>query len=576
MDSRTAAHVLTRIAAYLELKGESSFKVRAYEGAARSVRALNSLDLAPLLQSGELAQIRGLGPATLAVLRDLIETGESRYLEQLRQSTPEGLIELLDVPGLTPARIHGIYETLNIRTIEDLEAAAKNGRLATVPKLGPKTAERILKGIAMVRARGSRRLYSQAAPEAARILDAIRAHPDIERAELSGDVRRRMETISTIDIVAACRADPVTVAQFFTRIAGVSATEGDGAAVSILFVDGTRLDLRCVEPSQFGVAWWLATGSESHVDEVTGRLASNGVSVRDDTLVDASGRLVPAPDEDVVYRAAGLVFTPPELREGRGEVDAASRDALPNLITAADIQGVLHCHTLYSDGTTSVADIAKGARERGWSYIGITDHSQASGFAGGMSREKVLAQHEEIDALNTELTDIRVLKGVEADILADGQLDYGDELLDSFDFVIGSVHSRFSMDGPAMTDRILRAMDDPRLTILGHPTGRKLLSRESYALDVEAVLQKAAEVGAAIELNADPHRLDLDWRYLRRAKELGVTIEIGPDAHSIGNLDYMNVGLGMARKGWLERSDVLNTRSVDDILGFARARRASH
>jgi DNA polymerase (family X) len=245
---------------------------------------------------------------------------------------------------------------------------------------------------------------------------------------------------------------------------------------------------------------------------------------------------------------------------------------LPALLTLSDIRGVLHCHSHYSDGKASIGEMAQAAKERGWSYIGITDHSQAAFFAGGLSREAVRAQHDEIDELNATLDGFRVLKGIEADILADGQVDYGDELLDEFDFVVGSIHSRFSMDRTTMTDRVLRALDDPRLTILAHPTGRLLLSRDPYALDIDAVLEKAAALGVAVELNADPHRLDLDWRHLQTAKRLGVTIEIGPDAHSTRGLDNMEVGVGIARKGWLERADVLNARSADDVVAFARAR----
>jgi DNA polymerase (family 10) len=263
------------------------------------------------------------------------------------------------------------------------------------------------------------------------------------------------------------------------------------------------------------------------------------------------------------------------LREGTGEVEAARRNALPRLVADRDIRGALHCHSAYSDGKASIAEMARGAEAKGWSYIGITDHSQAAFYAGGLTRDRVLAQHEEIDELNARLTDFRVLKGIEADILADGRLDYGDELLDRFDFVVGSIHSRFSMERAAMTERVLRALDDPRLTILAHPTGRLLLSREPYAIDLDAVLEKAAAVGAAVELNADPHRLDLDWRHVRAAKRLGVRIEIGPDAHSVGGLDNMELGVGLARKAWLEAADVLNAAAADDVLAFAQARRAA-
>lgn len=573
MDSRTAAHVLSQIAAYLELKGENAFKCRAYVGAAKGLLELGADDLAPLYRSGELGAVRGLGPATLAVVRDLIDTGESRYLEQLRESTPEGLLEMLDVPGLTPARIHQIYEGLGVETVEELEAAALDGRLTKLAKVGPKTAAKILKGIAMAREHGALRLYHHVVVEARQLLAGIASHPDVERAEIAGALRRRVEVAGSVDVVAACRRDPVSVAQSFTRLPGVRKSEGSGAAVSIQFVDGARLDLHCVEPKRFAVAWWRATGSADHLDAVRDALRDKGISLQDDQLRGSRGRAIAAPDEAAIYEAAGLQYVEPELREGLGEVGAARSRTLPALLTMADIRGVLHCHSQYSDGKASIADMAKAARDRGWRYIGITDHSQAAFYAGGLSRERVREQHTEIDELNVSLDGFRVLKGIEADILADGHLDYGDELLDEFDFVIGSIHSRFSMDAAAMTDRVLAALDDTRLTILAHPTGRLLLSREPYGIDVQAVLEKAREVGAAVELNADPHRLDLDWRHLQTAKRLGVTIEIGPDAHSTNGLDYLDIGVGIARKGWLERGDVLNARSADAVVAFARARR---
>ena len=562
--SRTAAHVLGQIAAYLELKGENAFKIRAYEGAARGVLALGVDDLAPLYESGELGKVRGLGPATLAVLRDLIETGESTYLEQLRETMPSGLLEMLRVPGMTAQRIHKVYDELQIQTVEELEAAARDGRLATIPKWGPKTAEKILEGIARMRAQGSLRLYHHAMIEANALLAAVRSHPDVERAELAGALRRRMEIAASVDIVAACRRDPVGVAQSFKRISGVSGTTGDGASVSIDFADGAHLELHCVTPELFTVAWWRITGNDEHVAQVQPLLAKKLASLA----------AKPFADEQELYASIGLDYIEPELREGMGEVDAATRHTLPTPIEYSDIRGALHCHTVYSDGRHTLADMARAAQQRGWSYLGITDHSEAAFYASGLSRDRVRRQFDEIDEINATLENFRVLKGIEADILADGQLDYGDGMLDEFDFVVASIHGRFSMDGAKMTDRVLRALDDPHLTILGHPTGRLLLSREPYALDLEAVFAKARAVGAAVELNADPKRLDLDWRHLRRAKELGVTVAIGPDAHSTTSLDNVRMGVGLARKAWLERADVLNTRTADDVLAFARARRA--
>ena len=574
MDPRTAAHVLGQIAAHLELRGESTFKSRAYEQAAAALLGLDTDDLAPLLHGGELARTRGLGPATLAVVRDLVETGESSYLEQLRATTPPGLLDLLRVPGLGTAKIHKLHEALGVDSLESLEQAARDGRVAKLPRYGPKTAEKLLRGIELLRARGTQRLYPQGAEEGARVLAMVRSHPDVLAAELAGSLRRRRETVGDVDVVAACTR-PEAVATSFTNAPGVRSARASGTgSVAITYVDGTCIDLHCVAPEEFALALWRATGSADHLDAMAARLAERGFALSGDRLLDERHAVVPIADETALYERAGLAFVPPELREGRGEIEAAAAGRIPTLVEATDIRGVLHCHSTWSDGKATIAQMADAARERGWSYIGITDHSQAAFYASGLSRDRVLAQHDEIDALNASRTDVRVLKGVEADILADGSLDYGDALLDRFDYVIGSVHSRFSMDRATMTARVLRALDDPRLTILGHPTGRLLLSREPYALDVEAVLEKAAAGGVAVELNADPHRLDLDWRHIPRARALGVPIEIGPDAHSPRGLDHMATGIGIARKGGLAASEVLNTRSADDVLAFARARRA--
>jgi DNA polymerase (family 10) len=347
-----------------------------------------------------------------------------------------------------------------------------------------------------------------------------------------------------------------------------------GRALTIRYVDGTLLDLHCVEPERFAFALWRATGSEAHTNAIRAHAKSMGIEVADDELRDKSGSPIPVADEVAFYDALGLSYIEPELREDRGEVAAASRRALPSLIAYADIKGVLHCHSQYSDGKATIAEMAAAAKARGWSYIGISDHSESAFYAGGVSRDALEQQFEEIDRLNEGFEGIKVLKGIEADILADGRVDYDDEVLERFDFVIASVHSRFAMDKAAMTDRVLRAMDNPHLTVLGHPTGRLLLTREPYAIDMDAVLDKAAERGIAIELNADPHRLDIDWNLCHAAKDRGVTVSIGPDAHSTAGLDYVELGVGIARKGWLEPSDVMNTWDADAIIERARSRRA--
>jgi len=576
MDSRTAAHVLSQIGALLEAKGEQRFKARAYAGAARALVALDTDDLLPLLDSGELIKTPGIGPATLAVIRELVETGESSYLSRLREGMPQGLLDLMRVPGLGVAKIQLLHDALGVETVEDLERVAQNGQLAALPKFGKKTAEKILKGIEISRRNAHLERFPAAAVEAHLVLANVVKHPDVKHADVAGSIRRHNEVVADIDIVAECFADPEEVAESFARAPGVSKanTGEEPGAVNIRFVDGTRLDMYCASIADYPMALWRATGSTAHVEEMTVLADKKGFLIKGNWLVKKEGKRIPIATEEALFTALGLVPIPPEMREGMGEIEAAARRELPELVTFDDVQGVLHCHSDYSDGTATIEEMANAAKERGWSYIGISDHSESAFYAGGLKRDKLARQHEEIDRLNEQMKVFRILKGIEADILADGRLDYDAEILDRFDYVIGSIHSRFSMDGDAMTKRVLAALDDPHLTILAHPTGRLLLSREPYAINVEAVLEKAADVGVAVELNADPHRLDLDWRYCRQAKELGVTIEIGPDAHSTAGLDNVHFGIGMARKAWLEAGEILNTGSAEDVLAFARKRRA--
>jgi DNA polymerase (family X) len=576
MDPRSVGHALSQIADFLELKGENRFKSAAYRNAARALLAIQTDDLAPALASGELAELKGIGPATLSTIRELIESGESRYLEQLRSETPEGLLEMLRVPGLGTAKIQKIHEALGVSSLAELEEAARDGRLATLPRFGAGTSAKILKGIAYLRENSAYMLYPRALAESELVLGAVRAHPGVESAMLAGSLRRCNEIVRDIDVVASCSELPGRVAGELARAPGVRETQSNGeGAVTIRFVDGTVLDLHCVAPERFAIALWRATGNSAHEREMIARAESLGLSLAEDELHDASGVRISVPTERALYEALGLAYVEPELREGRGELAAAVARTLPTLIEPSDIKGVLHCHSDYSDGKATIAEMVDAARALGWTYIGISDHSQSAFYAGGLKPDAVLAQHEEIDRLNSSDPGMLVLKGVEADILADGRIDYDPELLDRFDYVIASVHSRFSMDRETMTERVLRALDDPHVTILGHPTGRPLLSREAYAIDIEAVLEKAADRGVAVEINADPHRLDLDWRHCQLAKSLGCAFEIGPDAHSTRGLANMRFGVGVARKGWLEASDVINALSAGEIRRRLRVRRGS-
>jgi DNA polymerase (family 10) len=376
-----------------------------------------------------------------------------------------------------------------------------------------------------------------------------------------------------VDIVAACRTDPLGVASSIARIAGVSGVDRDGTtSPGIRFADGMRLDLFCVSERDFAVGWWRATGSADHVAAIARRLADRGIAPNVDSMTTNDGHPVEIRSEEQLYGLAAMPFVPPELREGNREFVLADRGPFPSFIQLSDVRGALHAHTTWSDGKQSIAQMAAGAQERGWSYLGITDHSQGAFYAGGLSRERVLAQLEEIDRLNAGFSDFRILKGIECDILADGTLDYDADLLGQLDFVVGSIHSRFSMDRGTMTTRILRALDDPRLTILGHPTGRLLLSRRPAAMDIEAIIEKACARRVAIELNCDPKRMDLDWRLIPQALDAGCTIAIGPDAHSVKALDNVALGVGAARKAGVTPAQVLNTRDIEGILAFARRR----
>ena len=569
MESRAAAHVLAEIATLRQLRGDDEQQASRFEAAARQLGGQPTRPLRDALDAITFdAEVR-------AVLDELIAEGDSRLLDDLREETPEGLQEMLRVPGLGPATIHRVHASLGLETLQELEDAVRDGRLAALPRFGPRLVERVRNGIAQLRATGAPVLLPHADAEAARLCAEIASHDGVARVVVSGAVRRRLETVNELALVVECTSQPSAVAASLTHLRGVQTVVGGGTRVITLhFADSTTATLHCVHRTQFAVAWLRTTGSSDHIKDVMLRLTERRLRVVDDEVRDASGAVVPVADEAALYALAGLPFIEPELREGTGEIAAADAHALPALLEAGDIRGVLHCHSLYSDGGFGISDLAHAAMARGWSYLGISDHSRSALNAHGMSAETVQQQHDEIDAVNATLDNrFRVLKGVEADILPCGTVDFGAPLLDRFDYVIASVHTRFGMNSTQMTDRVLKAMDDPHVTILGHPTGRLLLTREPYPIDLATILRRAAQVGVAVELNADPHRLDLDWRWCRAARDAGVQVELGPDAHSIAGLDHVALGVSMARKGWLGAADVLNTRSADDVLAYARRRR---
>jgi DNA polymerase (family 10) len=576
MDPRAASHVLSQIATLLELHGESAFRVRSFQTAARSVASLTREELAAAA-SPEHA-LESVAPEAMAVVHELVTTSSASLLESLQEETPEGLMEMLRVPGLGPARIRQIHDGLHIETLQELEAAAGDGRLSALPRFGARMAERIALGIASLRESGAFVLFEHGRAEAERLKALIAGQPDVLRVEIAGSIRRKCEMVHDVDLVAAVRGSPSVVAAALSHLEGVrEVIGGGGPSVTLRLTNGTRVDLWCVRPEQFALALWRATGSDAHLRAVAQHAASLGVTLSGDELRDREGALLSVREESDLFRHLALETIPPELRESGDEVAAAARHALPTLVQESELLGALHCHSQYSDGGATVAQMAQAAIARGWRYLGVSDHSQSNTYAGGLSRDAILRQHDEIDALNADFASrgvaFRVLKGIEADILPCGRVDYDASVLDRFDFVIASVHSRYGMNERQMTDRVLKALDDPHVTVLGHPTGRLLLTREPFAVNMHEVIAKAGAVGVAVELNADPHRLDIDWRLCRVAREHGTLVSIGPDAHSPQGLDHITLGVGIARKGWLSAANVLNSRSAEAVLAFARARR---
>jgi DNA polymerase (family 10) len=572
MDKKAVADVLDQIAAFLELKGENPFRIRAFRTAARAIGSFPG-DLRAGLEDGSLAAAKGVGPATLQIAAELATTGRASMLEELREQIPPGLVEMLAISGLGVAKIRQIHDVLGIDSLPDLEAAAQNGRLAKLPRFGQKTSENILKGIAYLRQASAYRLSHHAAEEAEGLRRALERLPGVVSAVVTGDVRRRSEVVRDVVIVIVAGVPPAELFRRLNEVPGVHEFAGqDERRLTLRFAGGSSAQIVVTTPVNAGAVLVQATGSEAHLRELAELARSRGLSVTGAALWRGS-EFVPTPDEESFYRALDLPWIPPELREGRGEVAAAARGQLPRLVRREDLRGFLHCHTTYSDGSTTVEELALACRAAGYQYLGITDHSQAAAYAGGLNPDDLSRQAEEIDEVNRRLGDFRVLKGIEADILQDGRIDYDEAVLARLDFVIASVHSRFNMAEPEMTARMLAAMENPWLTIIGHPTGRLLLSRDPYGVDLEAVIEKAAATGVALEINADPHRLDLDWRVLQQVRSAGAMVSIGADAHNVAGIGHVDYGVAMARKGWLEPQDILNASQVDEFLGFARGRR---
>jgi len=574
IDRAEVADKLEEVGLLLELLGENPFKTRAYGNAARIVRGLDA-SLPDLIARKELGAIKGIGPALVEKITTLVTTGQLPYLDELRKQLPADMLEWLKIPGLGPKKARAIHVTLGIATLAELETAAKEGKLRDLPGFGAASEKKILSGIARVKEHAGRYLRPVILSEARRLIERLRSIPGVERVELAGSARRGAETSKDIDLVATAR-DAASAMDAFVSHPDVVEIVGRGPTKStVRLAAGPNADLRVVPSASYPFALNYFTGSKAHNVALRGRAQAMGLKLNEYALIrESDGSSIACDDEAALYRALGLPFIPPELREDTGEIEAAERGELPRLITREDLKGILHCHSTWSDGTNSIEEMAEAARAMGMTYLGLCDHSAAAAYAGGMSIERVRAQHLEIDALNVKLgRSFRVLKGIEVDILADGSLDFPDEVLRSFDLVVGSVHSRFSLDAAEQTHRMIRAVSNPYLDILGHPTGRLLLTRDPYPLDLFAVIDAAARRGVAIEINAHPQRLDLDPAGLRHGLASGMKTSINPDSHETDGLEDIAYGVDTARRGWCTASDVLNTLALPDLLKWLAARR---
>jgi len=549
-DSPTVAGLLREYAQRTALRGGNPYRAKAYARAADSLGAL-PVPLDQLISEGRLTEIPGVGDAIADIVTTLHRTGTHPTLEKLRKEIPAGVLELLTVPGLQPEKVLRLYQNLGITSLAELEAAAKEDRIKKEKGLGAALQAKILQNLDIARSGEGRIHLHRAAALLEHAKETLqRAQKDLSRITIAGDFRRGCELVADLSLVA--EAPELAAGQALLHSAG--------------------LKVHLTDRKHFGATLLYATGSNKHLEELCGLAERNGMSLKPEGLR-KSGTLVAASEEDI-YRALGLRFIEPELREGRREIERALDGKIPKLVTDADLRGILHCHTDASDGTETLETMAGATRERGFQYFGVADHSKSAHYAGGLSVEQIQEQHREADRLNKIFgKEFRILKGIESDILADGSLDYPNELLERFDFVVASIHGRFKMDRKAQTERLLRAISNPHTTILGHMTGRQLLRRPGYEIDVEAILRACAKHGVVVEINAHPWRLDLDWRWHQTALELGCMMSINPDAHSTGELDHMHWGVEMARKGCVPADRVLNAMTLSRITQYLKYRR---
>ena len=571
MTRETLAEVLEQIALLLELKNENPFKVRAYRQGAETVRNFDG-EIVELAAANQLTGIKGIGEALRDKLHELASTGSLGFYEKLRAEFPPGLFELFDLQGLGPKKVKALYEALAIASIADLKTACEAGKVAELPGFGAKTQTKILEAIALNATFADTFLLGGISPLVEGILELLRLHPEISRVAVAGSYRRAKETVHDLDFLVATK-EPKLVCEDFTTLPQVESIIVCGETkASVRLKNGLQCDLRAVSNAQFPFALQYFSGSKEHNVAIRSLALKQGLSLNEYgfTAMNADVVIPEVNDEPDIYRALGLDFIPPELRENRGEIEAAAEHSLPRLIELGQLRGTFHNHTTASDGRDSLEAMADEAMELGLQYLGIADHSKASFQANGLDETRLLDQIIAIARLNAGYENFRIFSGTEVDIHKDGSLDFSDEMLAQLDYCVASVHASFTLSEEEMTRRICRAMENEHVTMLGHVTGRLLLKREAYAVNQAMIIDCAAETRTIIELNCNPMRLDMDWRWWKRARDKGVLCSINPDAHSTMGLHHLGLGVRLARKGWLRREDVFNTRPLTDIETFLK------
>jgi len=565
VNNADVAATLSEVAALLDLKNESGFKVRAYYNAARAVDGLAE-EIRDVAARGSLKNIKGVGSSTAERIDELLQTGSMKYLESLRSEFPSGVRDLLGVPGVGPSLARRVYQELGVESVEQLREASEDGRLAALSGLGEKTAQNVLRNLSRANKRESRISLGKALPVVEELMQALENKAPLRQLTTAGSLRRWAPTIGDIDLMATS-VDPDRVMEVFVSLPQVSQVLAHGSTKSAILTDnGLQVDLRIVPDESFGALLQHFTGSKDHNIELREYSLHRGLSLNEYGIAEVeTGQRRTFDDEHAFYEALEMAYIEPELRQGAGEIAAARARSLPDLVTTRDIRGDLHAHSEWSDGSVPIESMVEAARARGYEYMAITDHSGGIGLAGGLNPERLLEQIGYIRRLDASLEGFRLLSGSEVDIKRDGSLDFPDELLAQLDWVIASVHSGFTQTREQMTDRIIRAIENPHVDAIAHPTGRLIGRREPYEVDLERVFETAARTGTALEINSFPDRLDLVDTHARRARELGVMLVVNTDAHSPLHLDNIIYGIAMARRAWVEPEGVLNTLPFSEL-----------